>query len=81
MNYFRAFNWVPPVYGHLPLLMNANGTKLSKRQGDIQVSKYREAGIFPQALINFVTSCGGGFDKEQGLKPQCYSMEELTEQV
>lgn len=80
-SFFRAFNWNPPQYGHLPLLMNADGTKLSKRQGDIQIAHYREQGIFPQGLINFVISCGGGFTFEQGLKEQCYDMEELIEKV
>lgn len=77
----RAFNWEPPKFGHLPLLMNSDGTKLSKRQGDIQISNYKENGIFPQALINFVISSGGGFNFEQGLKMKCYSMNELKEQV
>ncbi|XP_017773834.1 PREDICTED: probable glutamate--tRNA ligase, mitochondrial [Nicrophorus vespilloides] len=79
---YRAFNWEPPKYGHLPLLLNADGTKLSKRQGDIKVSHYRETGILPMALINFITNSGGGFDKdkERGLKPKCYTMMELAQQ-
>lgn len=40
-NLCRAFKWVPPQYGHLPLLMNADGTKLSKRQGNINIDHYR----------------------------------------
>lgn len=80
---FRAFDWTPPQYGHLPLLMNADGTKLSKRQGDIKISSYRDKGIIPLALLNFITHSGGGFtkDSERHLKPTIYSMEELTEQV
>jgi glutamyl-tRNA synthetase len=41
--------------------MNPDGSKLSKRQGDIQVQSYRDKGIFPTALLNFVTKAGGGF--------------------
>lgn len=37
----RAFGWEPPVFGHLPLLINADGTKLSKRQGDIDIKSLR----------------------------------------
>ncbi|CAG9858303.1 unnamed protein product [Phyllotreta striolata] len=79
---YRAFNWTPPSFGHLPLLMNSDGTKLSKRQGDIRITHYKDSGIFPQALINFIVHSGGGFTKDlqTGLKPQSYSMEELTEQ-
>ncbi|XP_057656656.1 probable glutamate--tRNA ligase, mitochondrial [Diorhabda carinulata] len=79
---YRAFNWKPPLFGHLPLLMNSDGTKLSKRQGDIKINHFRETGIFPQALINFIVHSGGGFTKdlERNVKPKCYSMEELTQQ-
>uniref|UniRef100_A0A1Y1KQ26 Nondiscriminating glutamyl-tRNA synthetase EARS2, mitochondrial n=1 Tax=Photinus pyralis TaxID=7054 RepID=A0A1Y1KQ26_PHOPY len=79
---YRAFNWDPPMYGHLPLLMNSDGTKLSKRQGDIQIKYYRDNGILPQALNNLITHSGGGFDKdlERGLKPRIYTMDELADQ-
>ncbi|KAF2889868.1 hypothetical protein ILUMI_16306 [Ignelater luminosus] len=79
---YRAFNWEPPIYGHLPLLLNPDGSKLSKRQGDIQISSYRKSGILPQALVNFITHSGGGFEKDQEryLKPKSYTMDELAEQ-
>lgn len=82
-HFFRAFNWDPPSFGHLPLLLNADGTKLSKRQCDITISYYRSKGIFPLALINLITHSGGGFKKDstRHLKPTCYSMEELINQV
>jgi len=43
------------------LLINKDGTKLSKRQNDITINAYRQSGIYPEALLNFVISCGGGF--------------------
>lgn len=52
---YRAFNWSPPAFGHLPLIMNADGSKLSKRQNDIKLEYYRERGIFPESLINYIT--------------------------
>lgn len=81
--HFRAFDWKPPIYGHLPLLLNADGTKLSKRQKDIKIGHYRENGIFPLALINFIVNSGGGFDKdlERGMKPKCFTMDQLAQQV
>lgn len=38
-------------------------------------------GIFPQALINYITLSGGGFNRDGGLKPKSYSMSELVETV
>lgn len=63
--------------------MNSDGTKLSKRQGDIQISHYRKIGIIPQALLNFIVHSGGGFTKDlqKHVKPQCNSTEELVSQV
>lgn len=62
-------------------MLNSDGSKLSKRQGDITVDSYRKSGIFPQALVNFITLSGGGFDKLHGVKPRSYSMDELIDHV
>ncbi|XP_055376705.1 probable glutamate--tRNA ligase, mitochondrial [Condylostylus longicornis] len=77
---YKAFNWEPPQFGHLPLLINSDGTKLSKRQGDIRISQYRENGILPMALINYICAAGGGFKRVQGISPCLYTFEELTKQ-
>ena len=37
---YRALGWEPPVMAHLPLILNANGTKLSKRQNDLHIQAY-----------------------------------------
>lgn len=55
---YRAFGWEPPKFAHLPLLLNADRSKLSKRQGDVAVEDYREKGYLPHALINFVALLG-----------------------
>ncbi|CAD7004949.1 unnamed protein product [Ceratitis capitata] len=75
---YKAFGWQPPLYGHLPLLVNSDGTKLSKRQGDIGIKNFREKGYFSVALVNYVISAGGGFDHSPGQKQQIYSMAELA---
>ncbi|XP_050974039.1 probable glutamate--tRNA ligase, mitochondrial [Labeo rohita] len=59
---FRALRWTPPVYAHLPLLLNRDGSKLSKRQGDIFVQRFREQGVLPETLLDIVTHAGSGFD-------------------
>lgn len=59
---FRAFGWSPPAIGHLPLILNKDGSKLSKRQGDIHIEHYRAKGYSAEAVLNFVTDIGGGFE-------------------
>ncbi|XP_066585242.1 nondiscriminating glutamyl-tRNA synthetase EARS2, mitochondrial [Prorops nasuta] len=76
---YKAFGWEAPKYGHLPLLLNKDNTKLSKRQGDIKVDWFRKTGIFPLALINYITHAGGGFQRNQGSQ-QLYSYEDLIKQ-
>lgn len=76
---YKAFGWTPPQYGHLPLILNPDGTKLSKRQDDIRVESFRKGGIFPVALINYITHAGGGFVRDQGLQ-QCFTYEDLIKQ-
>lgn len=78
--FYRAFNWTPPVYGHLPLILNPDGTKLSKRQNDIDIAYFRKEGIFPLAVLNFVIHAGGGFDNKGGAY-YIDSYEELIKQV
>lgn len=61
---YRALGWRPPTFGHLPLLMNKDGTKLSKRQGDIFIQSFRKNGALPEALLDITTNCGSGFSSE-----------------
>jgi len=55
---YQALSWEPPKFAHLPLLLNADKSKLSKRQGDVAVEDYKDKGYLPQALINFVALMG-----------------------
>ncbi|XP_062244698.1 probable glutamate--tRNA ligase, mitochondrial [Platichthys flesus] len=59
---YRALGWKPPAFGHLPLLMNKDGSKLSKRQGDIFIQSYQRDGVLPDALLDITTNCGSGFN-------------------
>ncbi|XP_030371819.1 probable glutamate--tRNA ligase, mitochondrial [Scaptodrosophila lebanonensis] len=77
---YKAFGWLPPQFGHLPLLVNADGTKLSKRQGDIGIKHFKDKGYFPTALLNYVVSAGGGFEGRPTAKPHLYSLDELSQQ-
>ncbi|KAI8322117.1 glutamyl-tRNA synthetase [Martensiomyces pterosporus] len=55
---FRALGWPIPEYAHLPLLMNADGTKLSKRNRDGPMQNYIDDGYLPSAVINYVALLG-----------------------
>ena len=59
---YRALGWQPPTFGHLPLLLNRDGSKLSKRQGDIFIQSFAHKGALPEALLDMVTNCGSGFE-------------------
>ncbi len=72
---YEYFNWEKPEFAHLPLLLNPDRSKLSKRQGDVAVEDYRAKGYLKEALINFVALLGwnAGDDRE------FYYMNELIE--
>jgi len=55
---YQAFNWQVPKFIHFPLILNKDGGKLSKRQGDVFVEEYRNQGYLPEALINFCALLG-----------------------
>ncbi len=55
---YQYFGWEIPKFAHLPLLLNADKSKLSKRQGDVAVEDYRAKGYVKEALVNFVAFLG-----------------------
>ncbi|MBI2617303.1 glutamate--tRNA ligase [Candidatus Gottesmanbacteria bacterium] len=55
---YQAFGWDLPVFAHLPLLRNPDKSKLSKRKNPVWVSWYKEQGILPEALINYLSLMG-----------------------
>lgn len=57
---YLAFGWKPPKYAHLPLIMGADGTPLSKRHGAVAASDYRERGYLAQATLNYLALLGWG---------------------
>lgn len=72
---YDSFGWQPPVFAHLPLLLNPDKSKLSKRQGDVAVKDYREAGYLPGAINNFVALLGWNPKSDQ----EIYNMNELAD--
>ncbi len=53
-----ALDWPVPVYAHIPLIHGADGAKLSKRHGALGVEAYRDMGLLPEALRNYLLRLG-----------------------
>jgi len=64
---YHHFGWEPPVFIHMPLLRNADKSKISKRKQPVSINYYRDIGILPQALLNFLGTMGWSFggDREK----------------
>ncbi|NTW27291.1 MAG: glutamate--tRNA ligase [Candidatus Moranbacteria bacterium] len=74
---YRAFGWQEPQFAHIPLLLNADKSKLSKRQGDVAVEDYIKKGYLKDAIVNFVVMLG--WNPGEGSTQEIFSMEELIE--
>jgi len=55
---FRALAHEPPVYAHLPTVLNEHGDKLSKRTGAKPVTQFRDEGFLPEAMVNYLARLG-----------------------
>ena len=71
---YQGFGWEPPEFAHLPLLLNADKSKLSKRQGHVAVDDFRQEGYLPEALVNFVALLGWNDQSNQ----EAYDLAGLT---
>ncbi|MBS0340330.1 MAG: glutamate--tRNA ligase [Proteobacteria bacterium] len=58
INIFRALGKEPPVYAHLPTVLNEQGEKMSKRHGAKPVTQYRDEGFLPDAMVNYLARLG-----------------------
>src|SRR5690606_21001513 len=74
INIFRALGKEPPVYAHLPTVLNEQGEKMSKRNGAKPVTQYRDEGFLPDAMVNYLARLGWShgddeiFSREQFLQ-------------
>jgi glutamyl/glutaminyl-tRNA synthetase len=62
----QALGFDQPIYAHLPLLLNKERRKLSKREGDVSLLSYKNRGFLPEAMLNYLALLGWnpGNDKE-----------------
>ena len=61
----RAMGWPEPAYAHIPLIHGPDGAKLSKRHGALGVHDYRDLGILPEALFNYLLRLGWGHGDDE----------------
>jgi len=73
---YKHFDWKTPKFVHVPLLLNKDHSKLSKRQGDVAVGDYLEKGYLKQALINFLVLLGW----HPGTGQEIFSLNELIKE-
>ncbi|HOQ83099.1 MAG TPA: glutamate--tRNA ligase [Candidatus Syntrophosphaera thermopropionivorans] len=73
---YECFGWTPPQWVHLPLILNPDRTKLSKRMNDVAVEDYLERGYLKEAMINFVALLGWHSADNR----EIFSLEELCQE-
>ena len=71
---YEMFGWTAPSFAHLPLLLNPDKSKLSKRQGDVAAEDFLEKGYLPEALINFLALQGWNPSADR----EIYTKEEMA---
>ena len=62
---YEAFGWAEPVFCHLPLLRNADRSKISKRKNPVSLNHYRRAGFLAEALLNYLALMGFAMPDER----------------
>ncbi len=73
---YEALGWEPTKYAHLPLILNPDKSKLSKRQGDVSVEDFLKHGYLKEALLNFVAFLGWNPKTEKEL----FTLDELIKE-
>jgi glutamyl-tRNA synthetase len=58
INMLKALGATPPAYAHVPMILGADGAKLSKRHGAVSVLEYQKEGFLPDALLNYLVRLG-----------------------
>lgn len=74
INILRALDADPPQYGHVPMILGDDGSRLSKRHGAVSVMQYREAGFLPEALLNYLVRLGWSHGDQE-----IFSVDEMIE--
>ena len=55
---YKFFGWEPPIFGHIPLVLAPDRSKLSKRHGAVSVEEFKKSGYLSEALVNYISLLG-----------------------
>src|ERR671923_2122859 len=72
----EAFGWEPPIFLHMPLLRNADRSKISKRKNPVSLEYYERQGYLPEALLNFLALMGWSMPDDR----EVFGMNEMIEE-
>jgi glutamyl-tRNA synthetase len=73
INMLVALGAKPPTYAHVPMILGADGARLSKRHGAVSVMQYRDEGFLPEALLNYLVRLGWSNGDQE-----IFSIDEMT---
>ena len=71
----RALGYREPRFGHIPLILNPDRSKMSKRKSQTAITAYREQGYLPEAMVNFLAFLGWS----PGTEEEIFSLDQLAE--
>ena len=74
INIFQALGATPPQFAHVPMILGADGKRLSKRHGAVSVMQYRDDGFLPEAVLNYLVRLGWSHGDQE-----IFSLEELIQ--
>jgi glutamyl-tRNA synthetase len=74
INIFRALGAELPAFAHVPMILGADGERLSKRHGAVSVTQYRDDGYLPEAMLNYLARLGWSHGDEE-----VFSMQQMVE--
>jgi len=75
---YQSFGWTIPQFAHLPLVLNPDRSKLSKRQGDVAAEDYLAKGYLPEALINYIALLGWSAQGPLGRSGSAHEHNEMS---
>jgi glutamyl-tRNA synthetase len=67
---YQALGFEPPRFAHLPMLLNSDRSKLSKRRGAVSITEYQQQGYLPAAMMNFLALLGWSLDDKTDIMSQ-----------
>ena len=70
INMLKALGVEPPQYAHVPMILGADGARLSKRHGAVNVLQYRDDGYLPEAVLNYLVRLGWSHGDQEVFTPE-----------